>query len=81
MTQAIYNLYEAKTHLSSLLERAAHGEEIVFAKGGKPMARLVPLETTTPRRPGGWEGRVRIADDFDAPLPDEVIAAFEGESR
>lgn len=81
MTQAVYNLYEAKTHLSSLLERAAHGEEIVFAKGGKPMARLVPLEVPAPRRPGGWEGRVRIADDFDAPLPDEVLADFEGESR
>jgi prevent-host-death family protein len=81
MSQAVYNLYEAKTHLSNLVERAAQGEEIVFAKGGKPMARLVPLASHAPRCPGGWEGRVRIAEDFDAPLPEEVLAAFEGEAR
>ncbi len=81
MSQAVYNLYEAKTHLSSLVERAAQGEEIVFAKGGKPMARLVPLANPTPRRPGGWAGRARIAEDFDAPLPEQVLAAFEGDGR
>lgn len=81
MPQAVYNLYEAKTHLSNLVERAALGEEIVFAKGGKPMARLVPLARHAPRRPGGWEGKVSIAEDFDAPLPEEILAAFEGEGR
>jgi prevent-host-death family protein len=81
MSQAIYNLYEAKTHLSALVERAAHGEEIVVAKGGKPMARLVPLAGHAPRHPGGWEGKVRIAEGFDAPLPEDVLAAFEGEPR
>lgn len=74
-----YNLYEAKTRLSSLVERASAGEEIVIAKDGVPMARLVPLTRATRRRgPGGWEGRVQVAPDFDSPLPEDVLAAFEG---
>jgi prevent-host-death family protein len=73
------NIHEAKTHLSRLVERAAAGEEIVIAKAGKPMARLVAVERPLrPREPGGWEGRVWIADDFDE-LPDEIAAAFRGE--
>jgi prevent-host-death family protein len=76
------NLYEAKTHLSELVERAAAGEEIIIAKAGKPRARLVPLpEERVPRRPGGWEGQIWIADDFDAPLPPEILAAFMGENE
>lgn len=79
MPDAVYNLYEAKTALSRLVDRAAAGEEIVIAKAGRPMARLVPLRARAVRRePGGWEGRVRIADDFDAPLPAALQAAFEG---
>lgn len=75
-----YNLYEAKTHLSALVERAAAGEEIVIAKAGKPRARLLPLESARePRRPGGWEGKVWIADDFDDPLPPEILRYFQGE--
>lgn len=75
------NLYEAKTHLSDLVERAAAGEEIIIAKSGKPRARLVPLPEERPtREPGGWEGQVWIADDFDAPLPPEILAGFMGES-
>ena len=71
------NLYEAKTNLSELVERAAAGEEIVIAKAGKPRARLVPIPETVPeRRPGRARGKIRIADDFDAPLPDEVAKAF-----
>ena len=71
------NLYEAKTKLSELVERAAGGEEIVIAKAGKPKARLVPLaRTATRRKPGVWRGNVWIADDFDAPLPPEVLAGF-----
>ena len=71
------NLYDAKTRLSELVERAAAGEEIIIAKAGKPRARLVPLEAATPKRvPGGWEGKVWIADDFDDPLPPELLAAF-----
>jgi prevent-host-death family protein len=80
MPPVISNLYEAKTNLSQLVDRAAAGEEIIIAKNGVPLARLVPLrERATPRAPGGWEGRVVISDDFDAPFPPEIAAAF-GES-
>lgn len=73
------NLYEAKTHLSQLVERAAAGEEIVIAKGGKPMARLVPLAAVRPeRRLDLLSGQVWMADDFDAPLPADVLESFEG---
>ena len=79
---ATVNIHAAKTHLSRLLERAAAGEEIVIAKAGKPVAKLVPLESPSdpPRRPlGGMEGRIWMADDFDAPLPDDLLALFHGE--
>jgi prevent-host-death family protein len=77
--QAIYNLYEAKSALSSLVDRAAAGEEIIIAKNGKPLAKLVACDKPKIRRtPGGWEGRVRIAPDFDAPLPDDLLRGFEG---
>jgi prevent-host-death family protein len=75
---AIYNLYDAKTRLSELVDRAAAGEEIVIAKNGRPLARLGPVPAEKPNRsPGGWEGMVWIADDFDAPLPDDMQRAFE----
>jgi prevent-host-death family protein len=73
------NLYEAKTHLSELVERAAQGQEIVIAKAGKPKARLVPLappDTRHLRKPGRGKGRGWIADDFDAPLPPEILRLF-----
>ncbi|SIT41090.1 Prevent-host-death family protein [Paraburkholderia ribeironis] len=73
------NIHEAKTQFSRLVDAAANGEEIVIAKAGKPAARLVPMERVkVTRRFGGLKGKIRIADDFDAPLPDHVIAAFEG---
>lgn len=76
------NLYEAKTHLSRLVERAAKGEEIVIAKAGRARARLVSLgRPTKPRRPGAWKGRVVIAADFDAPLSQGMLATFRGASR
>ena len=72
-------LYEAKTRLSELVERAAAGEEIIIAKGNTPMARLMPLRVVTGERvPGRWAGKLIIADDFDAPLSEEMLAAFEG---
>ena len=75
----VVNIHEAKTHFSRLVERAMRGEEVVIGKPGKPVARLVPYrEDDTPRVAGGWEGRVRIAEDFDE-LPAEVAAAFRGE--
>ena len=76
----IVNVYEAKTHLSRLLEQAATGEEIVIAKAGKPLAKLIPYqEEERPREPGYWRGQVRIADDFDE-LPESIAAAFKGEA-
>jgi len=74
------NLYEAKTNLSQLVERAAGGEEIIIAKAGRPLARLVPLSTQTGPRPLGlFAGQITLHDDFDAPLPAGMAAAFEGE--
>ena len=73
------NVHEAKTHLSRLLARAAAGEEIVIARGGKPIARLIPFEEPLEDRvPDQDRGKVRIAEDFDAPLPADLLAAFEG---
>ena len=82
MAEAVYNLYEAKSSLSRLVERAARGEEIIIAKAGKPVAKLVSVSGRIKRRkPGGWKGKVLIADDFDAPLPRSIQAAFEGRRR
>ncbi|HSU95757.1 MAG TPA: type II toxin-antitoxin system prevent-host-death family antitoxin [Gemmatimonadaceae bacterium] len=74
------NLYEAKTHLSQLVKEAAAGREIIIANAGEPMARLVPLATEPKplREPGQWKGRIWIADDFDDPLPEDILALFEG---
>ncbi len=73
------NIHEAKTHFSKLIRRVMCGEEVVIASAGKPVARLVPYEATmSVRIPGRFQGRIRIADDFDAPLPEEVLAQFEG---
>lgn len=74
------NVHQAKTHLSRLLQRVEAGEEVVIARAGKPVARLVPLEAPTPVRDrvlGGDEGKVRIAPDFDAPLPEDYLKLFE----
>lgn len=82
MPSITFNLYDAKTNLSRLVERAAAGEEIVIAKAGRPLARLVPYEAVPlPRRPGGWKGRVWIGEDFDDPLPEEMQQAFDGEGE
>ena len=73
------NIHEAKTHLSQLVEEAARGDEIVIAKAGKPVARLVAVDrSTTPRPRGLLKGKIWIADDFDAPLPEEIVQAFGG---
>jgi prevent-host-death family protein len=72
------NVHEAKTHLSRLLDRVAGGEEVIIAKAGRPVARLVPVGKPGRRPLGGDAGRVIVSDDFDAPLPDEVMADFEG---
>lgn len=73
------NIHEAKTQFSRLVDAVSAGEEIVIAKAGKPTARLVPMTSSRlPRRFGGLKGQVHIPEDFDAPLPDDVMAAFEG---
>jgi prevent-host-death family protein len=77
----VLNLYEAKSQLSALVEEAAAGHEVVIAKAGVPRARLVPLKARPRRRPGGSKGRIRIAADFDGPLPADVIAGFTGRKR
>jgi prevent-host-death family protein len=72
------NIYDAKTRLSELVDRAQAGEEIVIAKAGRPVARLVPLRAVREARaPGRWNGRVKIAPDFDAPLSTELLDEFE----
>ena len=72
----LVNTYEAKAHLSQLIERALAGEEIVIAKAGKPVARLVGYRQTSARRTGGQlKGQIRIGEDFDAPLPPEVLSS------
>jgi prevent-host-death family protein len=73
------NVHEAKTHLSRLLEEVEAGQEVVIARAGRPVARLMPLPPVRPqRRLGILAGRYAVPDDWDAPLPDEVIAGFEG---
>lgn len=74
------NIHQAKTHLSQLLEDVARGEEIVIAKAGKPIARLVAVTTPSQHRQRGLlKGRITIAADFDAPLPEEILTSFEGD--
>jgi prevent-host-death family protein len=75
------NIHQAKTQLSRLVERAAGGEEIIIAKSGKPLARLVPyVQKGVARRPGAMRGKIRIKKSFDEPLPKGLLASFEGKS-
>ena len=71
------NVHQAKTHLSKLLEKVALGEEVVIAKAGRPVAKLVPIATKTrDRKPGTAKGDFVVPDDFNAPLPKEVEDSF-----
>lgn len=74
------NIHEAKTHLSRLLEQVRLGEEIIISKAGKPVAKLVPFNKSKEpvRKLGLMKGKIWISDDFDAPLPDDILDAFEG---
>ena len=75
----IVNLYEAKTHLSQLLDLAASGEEVIIAKAGRPLAKLIAYQVDQqPRKPGYWKGKVKVAKDFDE-LPDHLSRAFRGQ--
>ena len=76
------NIHEAKTELSKLVERAEAGEEIVIARAGKPAAKLVPMTKSRGRRRLGLlDGKYRVPDNFNAPLPESIIRAFEGRRR
>ena len=73
------NIHDAKTQFSKLIEAVSHGEKIIIAKAGKPVAQLTAIEFTAPaRKPGSLKGKIKIAEDFDAPLADEILDAFEG---
>jgi prevent-host-death family protein len=73
------NIHEAKTHLSRIVDDVAAGAEVIIAKAGKPMARLSPIAPAVrPKRFGILKGKISVADDFNAPLSDEDMAAFEG---
>ena len=75
------NIHQAKTQFSRLVERVAGGEEIIIAKSGKPVARLIPYAPKRAvRRPGAMRGKIRIKKNFDEPLPKEILASFEGKS-
>jgi prevent-host-death family protein len=75
----VVNIHEAKTHLSRLVDDVAAGAEVVIAKSGKPVARLVPLEKRPRRKTLGLlKGKLRVPDTFNAPLPDKVIGDFGG---
>jgi prevent-host-death family protein len=78
MPKKTVNIHEAKTHLSRLLVRVERGDEIVIARAGRPIARLLPFTSpSTNRVLGGARGQIWIAEDFDAPLPDDMLADFE----
>jgi prevent-host-death family protein len=76
------NVHEAKTHLSKLLARVEKGQEVLISRAGKPVARLVPHEESPPAPVFGSDrGKLIVPDDFDAPLPDDVLASFEDRHR
>jgi len=77
--RTIVNIHQAKTHLSRILDEVAAGAEVVIAKAGKPVARLVPLESRVrPKKLGLLKGRIKVPGNFNAPLAPEVLADFEG---
>ena len=76
------NVYAAKTHLSRLIDRVNAGEEVVISRHGRPVARLVPPNDAPPKRKlGTLKGKIWVSDDFDAPLPDDVLKLFEGSNE
>jgi prevent-host-death family protein len=73
------NIYAAKTHLARLIDQVNAGEEVVITRHGRPVARLVPAEVAKPKRKlGTLKGKIWMSDDFDAPLPEEMLKLFEG---
>ena len=78
MTAQTYNIQEAKVHLSRLLKDVVSGEEVIIAKAGKPIARISQIKKIGPKiRFGVLKGKVKVSEDFDAPLPDDLLSEFE----
>jgi prevent-host-death family protein len=76
------NVHEAKTNFSKLLQRVALGEEVIIAKAGVPVAKLIPIRAAQGKRPLGFlKGEIWMAEDFDAPLPPDILAGFLGEDE
>lgn len=76
----IINIHQAKTHLSKLVDAVTHGEEIIIAKAGRPVAKLIPISgKKSKRKPGALKGKITISEDFDAPLSEDLLKQFEGE--
>jgi prevent-host-death family protein len=75
----IVNMHEAKTTLSQLVSEVESGKEVILARGGKPVAKLMPIRAARRRRLGQWKGKVRMSADFDAPLPADVLRGFGGD--
>ena len=79
MATLVFNIHDAKTNLSRIVDDVAAGAEVIIAKAGKPMARLVPIEVPMKaKRLGLLKGKIKVAEDFNAPLDDETLARFEG---
>lgn len=77
----LVNIHDAKTHFSRLVDAAMHGEEIIIAKAGIPAAKLCPINRVKPKRKFGvLKGKIKIAPDFDAPLPNDLLNDFEDNS-
>ena len=77
----VVNIHQAKTHLSKIVDEAAAGREVIIAKAGRQIVRLVPIDAKPrPKKLGGLKGRIKVPDDFNASLDAGVIAAFEGRS-
>ena len=77
--RTVINIHEAKTHLSRIVDEVAAGAEIIIAKAGKPLAKLTPISAlVTKKKLGLLKGKIKVPDDFNASLPEEVLAAFEG---
>lgn len=75
----IFNIHDAKTHFSKLIEYCLRGEDVMIAKAGKPIAKLGPIRKKSPsRKLGLLKGKIKIAKDFDAPLSEELLKEFEG---
>jgi prevent-host-death family protein len=75
----LVNIHEAKTHFSKLVDKAINGEEIIIGKSGNPVVKLIAIQPKKPKRvPGSLKGKIRISDDFDAPLSADILEEFEG---